>query len=440
MKGMRMSLSIGIVGLPNVGKSSLFTALTKKTGFAANYPFATIEPNTGMVPVPDYRLDELAKIDHPAKIVPATVEFVDIAGLVAGASQGEGLGNKFLANIRETDAICEVVRFFSDPNVEHVSKKVDPQSDVETIKTELVLADIATVDKALPRLEKEAKRDKSLMLKFETAKKVLAGLNEGHRVLTLGLSDEELASIKDLCLLTCKPMLYIANVDEDQLNAELPEIDGQIPVPICAKTEADLAELDPEDAKMFMEELGLSEGHRARTLNLDEDEQAAIYDLHLLTMKPILYIANVDEDALDADLAEIDGCQPVPISAKVEADLAELDPAEAKEYLEAMGLEESGLARLVRSAYKLLGLQSYFTSGETETRAWTIPVGAKAPQAAGVIHSDFERGFIKAETASFEDYVSLGGEKGCRDAGKLRQEGKEYVVQDGDVMHFKFNV
>lgn len=354
-----MSLSIGIVGLPNVGKSSLFTALTKKSGFAANYPFATIEPNVGLVPVPDDRLDALAKIDNPAKIVPATVEFVDIAGLVAGASQGEGLGNKFLANIRETDAICEVVRFFSDPNVEHVSKKVDPQSDVETIKTELVLADIATVEKALPRLEKESKRDKTAVFKFETAKKVLEGLNEGHRVLTLGLSDEELAAIKDLCLLTCKPMLYIANVDEDRLDAELPEIDGQIPVPICAKTEADLAELDAEDAKMFMEELGLS---------------------------------------------------------------------------------ESGLARLIREAYKLLGLQSYFTSGETETRAWTIPIGAKAPQAAGVIHSDFERGFIKAETASFEDYVALNGEKGCREAGKLRQEGKEYVVQDGDVMHFKFNV
>lgn len=354
-----MSLSIGIVGLPNVGKSSLFTALTKKSGFAANYPFATIEPNVGLVPVPDDRLDALAKIDNPAKIVPATVEFVDIAGLVAGASQGEGLGNKFLANIRETDAICEVVRFFSDPNVEHVSKKVDPQSDVETIKTELVLADIATVEKALPRLEKESKRDKTAVFKFETAKKVLEGLNKGHRVLTLGLSDEELAAIKDLCLLTCKPMLYIANVDEDQLDAELPEIDGQIPVPICAKTEADLAELDAEDAKMFMEELGLS---------------------------------------------------------------------------------ESGLARLIREAYKLLGLQSYFTSGETETRAWTIPIGAKAPQAAGVIHSDFERGFIKAETASFEDYVALNGEKGCREAGKLRQEGKEYVVQDGDVMHFKFNV
>lgn len=354
-----MSLSIGIVGLPNVGKSSLFTALTKKGGFAANYPFATIEPNVGMVAVPDTRLDALAKIDNPAKIVPATVEFVDIAGLVAGASQGEGLGNKFLANIRETDAICEVVRFFSDPNVEHVSKKVDPQSDVDTIKTELILADIATLDKALPRLEKEAKRDKAGVFKFETAKKVLAGLNEGHRVLTLGLAEEELAAIKDLCLLTCKPLLYIANVDEDQLDAELPEIDGQIPVPICAKTEADLSELDPEEAQMFMEELGLS---------------------------------------------------------------------------------ESGLARLIREAYKLLGLQSYFTSGETETRAWTIPIGAKAPQAAGVIHSDFERGFIKAETASFEDYVALGGDKGCRDAGKLRQEGKEYVVQDGDVMHFKFNL
>ena len=354
-----MSLSIGIVGLPNVGKSSLFTALTKKSGFAANYPFATIEPNVGLVPVPDDRLEALATLDHPTKIVPATVEFVDIAGLVAGASQGEGLGNKFLANIRETDAICEVVRFFSDPNVEHVSKKVDPQSDVETIKTELILADIATLEKALPRLEKESKRDKTAVFKFETAKKVLAGLNEGHRALTLGLSDDEMAAIKDLCLLTCKPMLYIANVDEDQLNAELPEIDGQIPVPICAKTEADLSELDPEDAKMFMEELGLS---------------------------------------------------------------------------------ESGLARLIREAYKLLGLQSYFTSGEIETRAWTIPVGAKAPQAAGVIHSDFERGFIKAETASFEDYIALGGEKGCREAGKLRQEGKEYVVQDGDVMHFKFNV
>lgn len=354
-----MSLSIGIVGLPNVGKSSLFTALTKKSGFAANYPFATIEPNVGLVPVPDKRLDGLAAIDHPAKIIPATVEFVDIAGLVAGASQGEGLGNKFLANIRETDAICEVVRFFSDPNVEHVSKKVDPQSDVETIKTELILADIATIEKALPRLEKEGKRYKEKAINFEAAQKVLEGLNEGKRALQLNLSEEEHDAIRELCLLTMKPMLYIANVDEDKVNAELPEIDGQQPVPISAKIEADLAELDAEEAAIFMEELGS---------------------------------------------------------------------------------DESGLSRLIREAYKLLGLQSYFTSGETETRAWTIPVGAKAPQAAGVIHSDFERGFIKAETASYEDYVALGGEKGCRDAGKLRQEGKDYVVQDGDVMHFKFNV
>lgn len=354
-----MSLSIGIVGLPNVGKSSLFTALTKKSGFAANYPFATIEPNVGLVPVPDERLDGLAAIDHPAKIVPATVEFVDIAGLVAGASQGEGLGNKFLANIRETDAICEVVRFFSDPNVEHVSRKVDPQSDVDTIKTELVLADLATVEKALPRLEKEAKRYKDQAIKFETAKKVFDGLNEGKRALQLGLDADEQEAIRELCLLTMKPLLYIANVDEDQLGAELPDIDGQRPVPICAKTEADLAELEPEEAALFMEELGL---------------------------------------------------------------------------------DESGLSRLIREAYKLLGLQSFFTSGETETRAWTVPVGAKAPQAAGVIHTDFERGFIKAETASYDDYVSLGGEKGCRDAGRLRQEGKDYVVHDGDVMHFKFNV
>ena len=359
-----MSLSIGIVGLPNVGKSSLFTALTKKSGFAANYPFATIEPNVGLVPVPDKRLDGLAAIDHPAKIIPATVEFVDIAGLVAGASQGEGLGNKFLANIRETDAICEVVRFFSDPNVEHVSKKVDPQSDVETIKTELILADIATIEKALPRLEKEGKRYKEKAINFEAAQKVLEGLNEGKRALQLDLSEEEQDAIRELCLLTMKPILYLANVDEDAL----------------------------------------------------------------------------DEDKVNAELPEIDGQQPVPISAKIEADLAELDAEEAAIFMEELGLDESGLSRLIREAYKLLGLQSYFTSGETETRAWTIPVGAKAPQAAGVIHSDFERGFIKAETASYEDYVALGGEKGCRDAGKLRQEGKDYVVQDGDVMHFKFNV
>lgn len=354
-----MSLSIGIVGLPNVGKSTLFTALTEKGGLAANYPFATIEPNIGVVPVPDARLDALAKIDDPARIVPATVEFVDIAGLVSGASQGEGLGNQFLANIRETDAICEVVRFFSDPDVVHVDGKVDPLSDVETIKTELILADLATVEKALPRLEKEAKRDKAGIRKLEAAKKAFEGLNEGHRIARQGLSEEELD---------------------------------------------------------------------------------ALYDLHLLTAKPMLYIANVDEDQLTSDLPEIDGTQPIPLCAAVEADLAELDADEAAEYLQSLGLDESGLVRLVKEAYRLLGLQSFFTSGETESRAWTIPIGAKAPQAAGVIHTDFERGFIKAETASFDDYVEYNGEAGCRAAGKLRQEGKEYVVADGDVMHFKFNV
>ena len=354
-----MSLSIGIVGLPNVGKSTLFTALTNKGGLAANYPFATIEPNVGVVPVPDARLNRLAEIDNPARIVPATVEFVDIAGFVAGASRGEGLGNQFLAHIRETDAICEVVRYFSDPDVVHVDGRVNPESDVETIKTELILADLGTLEKAMGRLEKDARRDKSLMKKWETAKKVEAGLNEGHRAARLGLTDEEVALIRDLHLLTMKPMLYIANIDEDQLGSDFADIDGVQPVPICAKVEAELAELDPEDAAMFLEDLGL---------------------------------------------------------------------------------EESGLARLVREAYHLLGLQSFFTSGETESRAWTIPIGAKAPQAAGVIHSDFERGFIKAETASFEDYSNLNGEAGCRAAGKLRQEGKEYVVQDGDVMHFKFNV
>ena len=354
-----MSLSIGIVGLPNVGKSTLFTALTNKGGLAANYPFATIEPNVGIVPVPDARLDVLGAIDKTERIVPATVEFVDIAGLVAGASQGEGLGNQFLANIRETDAICEVVRFFGDPDVVHVAGKVDPQSDVETIKTELMLADMGTLEKAIPRLEKEAKRDKSGALKLETAKKVLAGLDEGHR---------------------------------------------------------------------------------ARTLELSDDERAALHDLHLLTMKPMLYIANVDEDQLDADLPLIDGCAPVPISAKVEADLAELDPEEAKEYLAEMGLNESGLARLIREAYRLLGLQSYFTSGVQETRAWTIPIGAKAPQAAGVIHTDFERGFIRAQTIAFDDFIAYKGEQGAKDAGKMRAEGKEYVVKDGDVLNFLFNV
>ena len=332
-----MSLSIGIVGLPNVGKSTLFTALTKKTGLAANYPFATIDPNVGIVDVPDSRLQKLADIVNPGRIVPATVEFVDIAGLVKGANEGEGLGNQFLANIRETDAICEVVRYFKDPNVMRevgrTGEFVDPAGDADTIMTELVLADMGT-------LEKEAKRDKELMPKFEVAKRLLAWLNEGKRAASMEMTDEERAAAKGL---------------------------------------------------------------------------------FLLTMKPILYVANVDEDMLNDDLAPIDGVKPLPICAKIEAELSELDPEDAADYLESLGLEQPGLDVLAQAAYKLLGLQSFFTAGEMEVKAWTVRQGATAPQAAGVIHTDFERGFIKAE-------------------GKLRIEGKDYVMADGDVVHFRFNV
>ncbi|EGX69267.1 redox-regulated ATPase YchF [Collinsella tanakaei] len=359
-----MALSIGIVGLPNVGKSTLFTALTKKGGLAANYPFATIDPNVGIVDVPDARLQQLADIVHPGRIVPATVEFVDIAGLVKGAAaEGAGLGNQFLANIRECDAICEVVRYFKDPDVmrevNHTGDFVDPASDAETIMTELILADIQTLEKQLPKLEKEAKRDKTLVPKLEIAKRLVDWLNEGNRAAALGMTDEERAAAKGLFLLTMKPMLYVANVDEDELTSEFEPIDGVTPIPICAKVEAELSELEPE---------------------------------------------------------------------------------EAAEYLADLGLEHSGLETLAQAAYRLLGLQSFFTAGEMEVKAWTVRQGATAPQAAGVIHTDFERGFIKAETIAFDDYVELGGEQGAKAAGRLRMEGKDYVMHDGDVVHFRFNV
>lgn len=359
-----MALSIGIVGLPNVGKSTLFTALTKKGGLAANYPFATIDPNVGIVDVPDARLQALADIVHPGRIMPATVEFVDIAGLVKGAAaEGAGLGNQFLANIRECDAICEVVRYFKDPDVmrevNHTGDFVDPASDAETIMTELILADIQTLEKQLPKLEKESKRDKVLAPKFEIAKRLLEWLNDGKRAANMEMTDDERAAAKGLFLLTMKPMLYVANVDEDELTVELDAIDGVTPIPICAKVEAELSELEPE---------------------------------------------------------------------------------EAAEYLADLGLEHSGLETLAQAAYKLLGLQSYFTAGEMEVRAWTVRQGATAPQAAGVIHTDFERGFIKAEVVAFDDYVELGGEAGAKAAGKLRIEGKDYVMADGDVVHFRFNV
>jgi GTP-binding protein YchF len=365
-----MALSIGIVGLPNVGKSTLFTALTNQGGLAANYPFATIDPNVGIVPVPDDRLQALAKIVNPGRIVPASVEFVDIAGLVKGANEGEGLGNQFLANIRETDAIIEVVRFFGDSDVTHVEGEVDPARDASIIATELILADLGTLERALPRLEKESKRDKELAAKFEIAHQLQEWLDDGNRAASFNFSsDESLELIRDLHLLTMKPLLFVANVDEDEL-------------------------------------------------------------------------VDFEQSVGAAKAAEFGGQVPLPISAKVEADIAELaetSPEEAAEFLESLGLEESGLARLSREAYRLLGLQSFFTAGEMEVKAWTVRVGAKAPQAAGVIHTDFEKGFIKAETASYNDYIEYNGEAGCRAAGKLRQEGKEYIVQDGDVMHFKFS-
>jgi ribosome-binding ATPase len=354
-----VALSIGIVGLPNVGKSTLFTALTRKTGVSANYPFTTIDPNVGVVVVPDSRLDRIVQIEPPERVLPATVEFVDIAGLVKGANEGEGLGNKFLANIRDTNAVCEVVRYFSDPDVVHVTGTVDPADDVETIRTELVLADLAAIEKAVPRLEKDAKRDAAL-----------------------------------------EPVLEIATrVGE-----------------------------------------WLGQGHRAGRMQMTADERNLLHSLHLLTMKPMLYVANVDENRLHDEVEPIDGVVPIKICAKVEADLAELEPAEAAEYLEAVGLAEPGLNALIREAYRLLGLQSFFTHGEKEARAWTVKTGATAPEAAGVIHTDFQRGFIKAEVVSFVDYDRYGGEAGAKAAGKLRVEGKEYVMRDGDVVHFRFNV
>lgn len=365
-----MALTAGIVGLPNVGKSTLFNAITKAGALAANYPFATIDPNVGIVEVPDTRLTELEKIVHPKKTIPTTFEFTDIAGIVKGASKGEGLGNKFLSHIREVDAICQVVRAFDDENVTHVAGRVNPIDDIEVINMELVLADLESVEKRLPRLEKLAKqKDKTAVNEVRILTQIKEVLENGQPVRSIDFNEEDQKYVNQAQLLTAKKMLYIANVGEDEIN-----------------------DADNEKVKTIRE------------------------------------------------YAEQEGSEVIVISAKIEEEIATLDDEDKEMFLEDLGIEEPGLNILIRKAYELLGLATYFTAGVQEVRAWTFKEGMTAPQCAGIIHTDFERGFIRAEVTSYDDYVAYNGEQGAKEAGKMRLEGKEYIMKDGDVVHFRFNV
>ena len=489
-----MALTAGIVGLPNVGKSTLFNAITKAGAEAANYPFATIDPNVGMVEVPDERLQKLTEMITPKKTVPTTFEFTDIAGIVKGASKGEGLGNKVLANIREVDSIVHVVRAFDDENVMREQGRedafVDPLADIDTINLELILADLESVNKRYARVEKMARtqKDKESVEEFNVLQKIKPVLEDGKSARTIeftdiagivkgaskgeGLGNKFLANIREVDAIVhvvrafddenvmreqgredafVDPLADIDTINLELILADLESVNKRYArVEKMARTQKDKESVAEFNVLQKIKPV-LEDGKSARTIEFTDEEQKVVKGLFLLTTKPVLYVANVDEDVVSEpdsidyvkqirEFAATENAEVVVISARAEEEISELDDEDKKEFLEAIGLTESGVDKLTRAAYHLLGLGTYFTAGEKEVRAWTFKRGMKAPQAAGIIHSDFEKGFIRAVTMSYEDLVKYGSEKAVKEAGRLREEGKEYIVQDGDIMEFRFNV